>query len=374
MRHLKIQLLSTTVVPAFVVAGIAIGGSFAATSSSGASESNSGLLPAAKPRNPIIELASCSPCNPCGAKKACSACNPCAAKKPCNPCNPCSAKNPCNPCNPCAAKKACGPCNPCAAKNPCNPCAAKACNPCNPCGAKKPCNPCNPCNPCGAAKEASYSAKCEVPRLVAAWGSHPCNPCNPCAAKNPCNPCAAKNLCNPCNPCGAGAEPPELSQAESKVVYDCLKPELTKAYAKAGVKQISGYTGWLNVATAPYLADTHGGRYVNNYVDVHGDYRYKKYENAGVLPEGTTLAKDSFVAHHNGKVSIGPMFVMEKMSKGWNEKTGDWRYSMVLPNGSIAGSTGGKGVSMQFCADCHSSVAPAQDHIMLLPEDYRVKF
>ena len=28
-------------------------------------------------------------------------------------------------------------------------------------------------------------------------------------------------------------------------------------------------------------------------------------------------------------------------------------------------------MSMKFCAECHASVAPEQDHIMLLPEDVR---
>ncbi len=149
---------------------------------------------------------------------------------------------------------------------------------------------------------------------------------------------------------------------------------MTKAYAKAGVRQVEGYGSWLSVTSAPYIGETHGGRYVNNYVDAHGDYRYKKYENAGVLPEGTTLAKDSFIVHANGKTSIGPLFVMEKMNKDWKKSTGDWRYSMIMPNGTVAGRTGSKGISMKFCADCHSSVAPDQDHIMLLPEENRVKF
>ena len=107
MRALKCNLLSTTVLPVFVGAGIAVGGALAVAASGQASAANSpdrGLLPMAQARPAAMQLAAC---NPCAAKKAC---NPCAAKA----------------CNPCAAKKAC---NPCAAKA-CNPCAAKACNPC----------------------------------------------------------------------------------------------------------------------------------------------------------------------------------------------------------------------------------------------------
>lgn len=177
-----------------------------------------------------------------------------------------------------------------------------------------------------------------------------------------------------CNPCGAASESAEISPAEATAVYDCLKPEMAAAYAKAGMAQVAGFTGWINVATSPYQSGTHGGRYVNNYADPHGDYRYKMYEKAGTLPLGSVLAKDSFVVRPDGKVAVGPLFVMEKMDSDFNKSTGNWRYTMIMPNCQVAGRTGAKGMSMKFCADCHSSVAPEQDHIMLLPEEFRKSF
>ena len=125
MKPTKSNLLSTTVVPAIAVAGIALGVASAPMPAAAAgytgcstAKQTTAELPAAKARGGYIQLAACAPSNPCAANP----CNPCAAA---NPCNPCAAKNPCaagNPCNPCAAKN---PCNPCAAANPCNPCAAK---------------------------------------------------------------------------------------------------------------------------------------------------------------------------------------------------------------------------------------------------------
>ena len=146
MKRWNEKLLSTTILPAVLVAGIGVGG--------------------------VALMAEVNPA-PAQAASACGACNPC---------------------NPCAAS----------ACNPCNPCAAAACNPCNPCAAAA-CNPCNPCNPC-AGGAAAASNKCAVPRLMTASLCNPCNPCNPCAASacNPCNPCAAA-ACNPCNPCAAAA-------------------------------------------------------------------------------------------------------------------------------------------------------------------------
>ncbi|MBT6094943.1 MAG: hypothetical protein HOH04_08675 [Rhodospirillaceae bacterium] len=146
---------------------------------------------------------------------------------------------------------------------------------------------------------------------------------------------------------------------------------MAKAYGKAGVAEVKGYQSWVNIANAPYQSGTHGNRFVNNYADSHGDYRYKKFEKAGTMPLGSVLAKDSFVVQSNGKVAIGPLFIMEKMASGWNKATGDWRYSMVMPNGKVAGATKSKGMSMKFCAECHESVAPDQDYIMLLPDENR---
>lgn len=367
MRSFKFSLLSTTVIPAFLGAGIAVGG--ALSPATPASAANVGaeqqtLLPVAKPKPRQIQLAACRPCNPCAAKKGCNPCNPCGAKKRgCNPCNPCAAKGG----NPCAAK-GCNPCNPCSAGGEAvsKKCvvprlqaawAKSPCNPCNPCAPKKGCNPCNPC----AAKKRG------------------CNPCNPCAAKkscNPCNPCAAKKGCNPCNPCNpcAGSGGPEISSAEASAAYNCAKPELKRIYAKAGMRQVKGYTGWLKVNKVAYQSATHGGRYVNNYANKKADHHYKNFEKAGIMPLGSVLAKDSFVTRLDGKIGLGPLFIMEKMSKGFNKGSGDWRYSMIMPNGKVAGMTKGKGMNMKFCAECHAGVAPDQDHILLVPDEYRVKF
>ena len=368
MISLKGRLLSTTVIP--LALGVGTAGAAVAAGAPTAPRSTIAANPTAQPK-PVTtsyrQLASWHKkkgCNPCGAKKAANPCNPCAAKKGCNPC---AAKKGCNPCNPCAAKKGCNPCNPC---NPCaaggggggsacvvprlaaaNPCAAKKkmANPCNPCGAKKGCNP---CNPCGAKKG--------------------CNPCNPCAAKkggNPCNPCAAKKGANPCNPCGAAAQSTELTPCEAKKAYQCLKGEMQAAYAKSGNPIARAYAKWKRYNKVSYVSDTHGGRYVNNYANKTGR-KYGKYEKAGTMPKGTILAKDSFALSPNGRLSVGPLFIMEKMGKGFNKASGNWRYTMIMPNGSVFGTTGGKGSgNVKFCYECHATADT--DSMFFMPEEVR---
>jgi hypothetical protein len=313
------MLLSTTMVPLMVFAGVVVGGAILVAG------------PSARPA-----LALCAPkkkTNPCAAAKP----NPCAGAKP----NPCAAAK----CNPCAAAA----CSPCGAGKICVVPRLQAAAACNPCAAAK-CNPCNPCNPCAAAK---------------------CNPCNPCAAAkcNPCNPCGA---CNPCNPCAAGGGT-ELADAEAVAAYDCLLGELKAAYAKSGNDIAVSYADWPRYSKQAYQSGTHGGRYVQNYANAVAR-AYGAFENAGSMPAGAVLAKDSFAVKPNGRISAGPLFLMEKMNAGFNADTGNWRYTMIMPNGSVFGTTGGAGgAKMQFCADCHLSVAPDVDSMMFMPEEYRVE-
>lgn len=277
------------------------------------------------------------------------------------------------PCNPCAAKKppASMAANPCAAQNPCaakNPCAVQA----NPCAPKKklPAGAVNPCaaqNPCAA---------------------------NPCAAKNPCG--AQANPCNPCNPCGAAAAP-DVTKEELRAVFDCLTKHMRTAYgdnwqdgtdfANAGVlrptrvaysdsdlAEAKSFLDWKNFATAPYTSATHGNRFVVNYANSSAEEAYGKYEQIGTMPEGGIIAKPSFMISANGQAQFGPLFLMEKMEKDWRPESRDWRYTMVMPDGTVAGRTQGpKAEAVEFCVGCHAGVADTQDSLFFIPEDTRVK-
>ncbi len=378
----RAKMLTSTVIPLAVAAGVAgvvaAGSVVIHAANANPSASNKMSNPAAVRRSGV-QLAACNPCkakrgcNPCAAK----GCNPCAAKRGCNPCaakgcNPCAARgcNPCggacNPCgggaakysarcviprlktaslcNPCAAKG----CNPCAAKKGCNPCAAKGCN---PCAAKRGCNPCaaKGCNPCAAKRG-----------------------CNPCAAKG-CNPCAARG-CNPCggacNPCG-GAAQIDLTAAEAKNAYDCILKEMGQAYGKSGLWVAKTYAGWKRYSKVAYQSATHSNRFVQNYANPQGR-QYGRFEKAGKMPEGAYLVKDSFTVSKDGKIGVGPLFVMRKMQAGFNAASGDWKYAMVMPNGAFFGETNGKNSkNMKFCIDCHITVAEDQDSMMFLPENLR---
>jgi hypothetical protein len=187
---------------------------------------------------------------------------------------------------------------------------------------------------------------------------------NPCAAASPCGPCG------PCAPCGAAAAP-ELTADEAATLYGCLVKELRAAYAKSGLAAGTAHFDWPRYNTVPYVSATHGGRYVNNAANAAGK-AYGKFEKSGVMPAGSVLAKNSFSVRANGQAVLGPLFLMEKMGKGFSPDSGNWRFTMVMPDGNVFGTTKGKGsANVQFCAECHGAVAEDQDHMWFLPEEYR---
>ena len=205
----------------------------------------------------------------------------------------------------------------------------------------------NPCNPCAPIKKKK---------------KNPCAPANPCAAKNP---CAAANPCAPANPCAA-AEAGELNEAGAREIYEGLMAKMREAYGASGDPVATDYQGWPRFSMAPYRSATHGNRYVQNYADPKAAGAYGKYEEVDRIPTGGIVAKDSFVVKPDGSVTLGPLFVMEKLAAGSSPDTADWKYTLIMPDGRTM-----SGDQTRFCAECHQ-LAAETDSLYFLPEGYRV--
>ena len=149
-------------------------------------------------------------------------------------------------------------------------------------------------------------------------------------------------------------------------------------YVKSKLTSDSGhaiaqdYQDWRRYSTRPYVSDTHGGRFVQNYSNAVAK-TYGKYENIGKMPAGGVVAKDSFVVR-GGRVFAGPFFVMEKMPAGFSSASMNWRYTLVMPDGKVVGTTNGKGSkNVEFCIGCHVGAGDT-DSLFFLPKEYRVTF
>jgi hypothetical protein len=164
----------------------------------------------------------------------------------------------------------------------------------------------------------------------------------------------------------------DVTNDEAAAAYACIQPNLAERFAGSDEPGAKEHPDWPKVNTVPYESTTHGGRFVNNIFGPTAD-AYAKFEDAGTMPEGAVLVKDSFGIDKTGAVKAGPLFTMVKMAAGWREETGDWRYALVFPNGNLMGATGGQNSDgVKFCADCHMAVA-SQDSLFFLPDEFRVQ-
>ena len=194
---------------------------------------------------------------------------------------------------------------------------------------------------------------------------------NPCAPKKP-------KVTNPLNPCAPGhIKAPDaahgLNPKAAQKAYAGLQKEMKAAFAQSEDPATRQYQSWKRYNNAPYESTQHGDRYLNNYANKKAQ-AYIKYENSGPLPVGSILAKDSFTVLKDGKVYPGPLFLMEKMPKGFKPQYGDWKYTMYLPDGSLIGETNGEGnENVDYCGACHAQAGKGQDHMFFLPQSYRIK-
>jgi hypothetical protein len=167
--------------------------------------------------------------------------------------------------------------------------------------------------------------------------------------------------------------PADLSGAAALTVYKRMIDDMTAGYRLSGDESAAAYRTWRRYNKTPFRSATHGQRFVNNYGNALAQ-AYGRYEQAGELPEGAVLAKDSFAVTARGDVYSGPLFLMEKMPRGFNPESRDWRYTMIMPDGSLFGRTKDEGSArVEFCITCHETAGAENDHLFFMPENQRVR-
>ncbi len=168
--------------------------------------------------------------------------------------------------------------------------------------------------------------------------------------------------------------PADLDDADALTIYQRIRTDMAAGYAESGFEEAQEYLHWRQFNTAPYLSSDHGARYLNNYGN-DAALSYGQFEEAGQMPEGALLAKDSFEVTARGDVVTGPLFLMEKMHAGFHEEARDWRYTMIMPDGRLFGRTGGTNSSrVEFCIECHREAGEEDDELFFLPEEYRKRY
>jgi len=164
--------------------------------------------------------------------------------------------------------------------------------------------------------------------------------------------------------------PSRLNEAEALSVYDNVRERMMRGYARSADRTSKRYLRWQRLNGFPYPSATHGNRYVNNYANAFAK-GYGQLKPGQKVPAGSIIAKDSFTVTQNRSVFPGALFIMEKLKKGARPETGDWRYRMIMPDGSFFGDSEGDGADkVAFCAGCHKTVSET-DYLFQVPEKYR---
>lgn len=165
-----------------------------------------------------------------------------------------------------------------------------------------------------------------------------------------------------------------LTGDEAEAVYDCLKADLQAGYQKGPKRWIpeafvKDYPSWTKASAFPAAPGFHGGRFLVTYVNSVGADEYMKYKPENVtIPAGTQIAKESFAINEDGKVSKGPLFLMEKVAAGKSPETDDWYYMMVAPNGAPQAVD-----VVTACSECHLGNFGEQGGLGYPVEDARIK-
>ena len=166
--------------------------------------------------------------------------------------------------------------------------------------------------------------------------------------------------------------PADFSPEDAEAHYRDLIQRMDAGYGASDDPVAADYRKWTRYNLGPYRSATHGQRFVNNYANPIAR-AYGKYEDSGRLPVGSIIAKDSFTATADGRLRPGPLFIMEKMNSGFKYVTGDWRYTMITPDGVVFGVTGGENEErVEYCIGCHLA-REAFDHLYFIPENLRVE-
>jgi len=165
-------------------------------------------------------------------------------------------------------------------------------------------------------------------------------------------------------------DPEALDPERAAEIYAIVREALRAGYPLSGSQVARDYQSWRRYNSAPYLSATHGNHYLNNYANERA-LAYGEFEGAGRLPVGSVIAKDSFSVTKSGGILLGSLFIMEKMPQGFNYVSGDWKYTLVRPDGTFFGETNGSGAKrVEYCITCHLA-RERYDYLYFIPNDYR---
>lgn len=152
---------------------------------------------------------------------------------------------------------------------------------------------------------------------------------------------------------------------------DSMDDEMAKSMAMSNEPDAFGpldygadYASYTKVNTEPVKSRTHGGRFVDTYVNDLGLAAYQDPAEEAALPEGTVIVKTSWETADGAPTDVaGPIFVMVKREAGFAPDHDDWWYAIQWASppekweqklgGPIYWRTPSK--KADYCWECHEN-------------------
>ena len=177
---------------------------------------------------------------------------------------------------------------------------------------------------------------------------------------------ALGDMPTPCRVPADGGAAGGLSAAAAASVMDCVMAHTR--YGDSGHIFARDYMEWARRDAAPLQSPPHNDRYVAVYANERATTQ-SPFLSAGKPQQGAVIATPTFSVANDGAVSAGPLVLLEKMQRGFLTYAGNWRYTVIAPDGQIvAVSKSLNHDSLPFCKTCDDTAGTAIFNALLSGE------
>ena len=143
-----------------------------------------------------------------------------------------------------------------------------------------------------------------------------------------------------------------ITEKDVVSAYKCISEEMLHIYKNSKLQVALNFRNWLRVNKISFYAPANDFGWGNVYVNRIAD-KYKENKYISNFDKGSVIVKESFLFDINGGISVGPLFYMMKMEKGFNKESNDWKFVEVDLDGTHVETVRSNTAATQKCIECH---------------------
>lgn len=127
----------------------------------------------------------------------------------------------------------------------------------------------------------------------------------------------------------------KLNMKEANALYEAVRFKMIEGWEKSNNEIVSEYSEWKRYNIVPFQTGKFTG---DQYINLYANEKVEKWENFDQMPIGTVLVIDSFHgdADRTGfaaRWKAGDLVILQKMKKGFNAATGNWKIIKIDSKG-----------------------------------------